>query len=269
MKFSASVIVSTYNSPEFLRQVLHGYLTQTRFPNELIIADDGSTGETAALVKEFAETAPFRVRHVWQEDQGFRAAKVRNEAAKVSSTNYLIFTDGDCIPHPRFIEDHLHIAEPGWFVQGKRMLLSRDVSRTFSYPGLIGLITLCLRGKVSGRHHLLRIPGCTIQKKGLRGIKTCNLALFRSDYFAVNGFNEDFIGWGREDAELASRLFNYGLRRKDPLFLALVFHLWHPENSREKLVQNDKMLAASVRVGNFYCANGLVKDSAGPGERNA
>lgn len=259
MRFSVGIIVSTYNSPGFLRQVLHGYLTQTRFPEELIVADDGSAGETAAVVGEFARTAPFPVRHVWQEDQGFRAAKIRNEAAKASSAGYLVFTDGDCVPHPRFVEDHAKIAQPGWFVQGKRMLLGRDVSAAFSYPGLIGLIALCLRGQVSGRHHLLRIPGLTIEKKGLRGIKTCNLALFRSDYFAVNGSNEDFVGWGREDAELASRLFKYGLRRRDPLFLALVFHLWHPENSRAQLAQNDEILSLTAAGNGFYCTNGIIK----------
>lgn len=263
---TVAIIVSTYNAPGFLRQVLQGYLSQTRFPDQLIVADDGSGSETAAVVADFAGRAPFPVLHVWQEDQGFRAAKVRNEAAKAASADYLVFSDGDCVPHPRFVEDHLRLAAPGWFVQGKRMLLGREVSPEFSYPGWFGLLALCLKGQASGRHHLLRIPGATVEKKGLRGIKTCNLALSRGDYFAVNGSNEDFVGWGREDAELASRLYSYGLRRKDPLFSALVFHLWHPENSRQQLADNDQMLADSVASGKFFCANGLVKDVGSPGK---
>lgn len=259
MRPTTAVIVSTYNAPEYLSIVLNGYLGQSLLPDELIVADDGSAGDTAALVQAFAARASFPVRLVWQEDLGFRAAKIRNEAAKASTAEYLIFTDGDCVPHPRFVEDHAGLAGDGWLVQGKRMLLGKELSRGFSAPGWGRLLLACLKGNASGAHHLLRLPGLVLAKKGLRGVKTCNLALFRRDYFAVNGSNEDFVGWGREDAELVTRLYRYGLKRKDPLFSALVFHLWHAENSRMNLGENDRMLAAAEQGSNFYCANGIVK----------
>ena len=261
MKPSVAVIVSTYNSPAYLLQVLRGYLVQNRLPDELIVADDGSTGETADLVRSFATDAPFPVRHVWQEDLGFRAAKIRNEAAKVATADYLVFTDGDCVPHPRFVEDHAALARKGWFVQGKRMLLGPEASPGFGYPGWTGVLSLCLSKKASGAHHLLRVPGFALKKGGLRGVKTCNLALFRADYLAVNGSNEDFVGWGREDAELVCRLYKFGLKRKDPVFSALVYHLWHRENSREGLARNDEMLDAAQSEGGYFCANGIVKSA--------
>lgn len=255
-----AVIVTTYNAPLYLAKVLDGYITQTRIPDELIVADDGSTAETAEVVAAFAAKANFTVRHVWQEDQGFRAAKIRNEAVKASSADYLLFTDGDCVPHPRYVEDHLRLVEGGWFVQGKRILVKKDVAAGFYFHGATRLLLMCLRGKLSGCHHLLRIPGFALGKKGLRGIKTCNFALSRKDFMAVNGFNEAFVGWGREDAELANRLFKYGLGRKDPLFSAMVFHLWHRENSRDNLAGNDERLDAAVDDEGFFCKNGLLKD---------
>ena len=259
-KLSIGIIVTTYNSPDYLRQVLRGYLRQTMFPEVVVVADDGSTGETAAVVEEIAAVAPFAVRHVWQEDQGFRAARIRNLAAKSCWADYLIFTDGDCVPHPRFVADHARLARDTWFVQGKRMLLDKEVSSDFSYPGWRRLLGLCLRGKASGWHHLLRVPGLALAKRGLRGVKTCNLALFRRHFFAVNGCNEEFVGWGREDAELVARLYKYGLRRRDPLFSALVYHLWHRENSREGLARNDELLESVSRGSGFRCANGITRE---------
>lgn len=260
VKLSVGIIITTYNSPQYLLQVLKGYLLQSVYPEVVVVADDGSTAETAAVVEQFAADAPFAVRHVWQEDLGFRAAKIRNLAAKVCWADYLVFTDGDCVPHPRFVEDHVKLARDLCFVQGKRMLLGEEASKGFSYPGWLGLFWMCLRRKASGWHHLLRLPGAALKSKGLRGVKTCNLALFRRHYFAVNGSNEDFVGWGREDAELVARLYKYGLGRMDAPFSALVFHLGHRENSREQLAQNDEMLAASLNDKGFYCANGIIKE---------
>jgi len=259
-RVSIAVVITTYNSPEYLRRVLEGYRRQTRYPDELIVADDGSTDETNHLVKAFAACAPFKVRHVWHEDRGFRAAKIRNEAVKASSSGYLVFTDGDCIPHPCFIEDHIRLMKTGCFVQGKRMLVSQSISRTFAYSGALNMLRLCLCRHISGCHHLIRLPGYSIKVSGLRGVKTCNLALFRADIEAVNGFNEAFVGWGREDAELVARLYTYGLTRRDSPFSAIVFHLWHPENSRVFLTENDKLLEETIAGINYRCTYGIIEE---------
>jgi glycosyltransferase involved in cell wall biosynthesis len=259
MPVKVSVIVTTYNSPSYLASVLNGYIRQTRLPDELVIADDGSTQETGDIVERFSKSAPFPVFHVWHEDRGFRAAAIRNKAVYASSGNYIVFTDGDCIPSPTFVADHLRLSRKGFFIQGRRMLLSRDVSCKVSEYRLKELFSLALQGGLSGCHHLVRIPGFAVIKNGLRGIKTCNFSLSREDIFAVNGFNEDFAGWGREDAEFAARLFALGLKRRDPLFSAVVLHLWHQENNRENLELNEQLLRLAAESGSYYCTNGLRK----------
>jgi len=256
---TVAVIVSTYNAHEYLAKVLDGYLAQTRPPDELVIGDDGSDHCTAEVVSAFASKAKFPVRHIWHEDLGFRAGKIRNEAVKASSAEYLIFTDGDCVPDRHFVEDHIRIMKTGYFIQGKRMLVSKQASASFGYPALRKLVKMCLKGDVSGCHHLLRIPSLTIHNKGLRGIKACNFALYRKDFLAVNGFDEDFVGWGREDSELAVRLLKYGLKRKDVPFSAMMVHLWHEENVNESMERNEMILAEAIKSPNFYCKNGIYQ----------
>lgn len=258
---SAGVIISTYNSPHYLKRVLDGFLLQQRAPDEVIVADDGSTQETAEVVAQFSKRASFPVLHVWHEDVGFRLAKIRNEAIKASKSDYLIFTDGDCLPHPAFVADHCRAAQPGFFVAGKRMLVSEAASVDFyPYRGLVDLLKTCFSGGLSGWHHLLRLPGVALHKgQRLRGIRGCNLAFFREDLHKVNGFNESFVGWGREDSELVVRLYRLGIVRKDLPFGAGLYHLWHRVNSRASLPENDAILQAALDSPNCTCANGIVK----------
>jgi hypothetical protein len=153
----------------------------------------------------------YPVRYVWHEDTGFRAARIRYEAAKAAESDYLVFTDVDCIPHPHFVADHLGLAEAGHFVQGKRMLVGENASTSFAYSDWLGLLIHCFKSEVSGVHHVLRSQNIVCRSKRVTGTKTCNFALFKKDLVAVNGFNEDFVGWGREDSELVVRwCFIYG-----------------------------------------------------------
>lgn len=258
---SIAVIISTYNSPDYLRRVLEGYGAQRRLPDELIVADDGSTGETATVVEQFAAQVPFVVRHIWHEDQGFRLAGIRNRAIQAATAEYLVFTDGDCIPHPCFLEDHGRAQQAGCFMTGKRMLIGKELSQRFSWQGGAAALIQCLKGQMSGWHHLLRFPWLVVKRHGVKGLRGCNMAAFRSDLMAVNGFNERITGWGREDSELVARLYAYGLSRRELPFAALVFHLWHPENSRSSLSDNDRLLQDALISGQYYCADGIVKAS--------
>lgn len=254
-----AVIVSTYNSKLTLEKVLHGYRMQTVPPAELIVADDGSSDGTDEVVASAAKQSHFPMQYAWQEDLGFRASRIRNEAVKKSDSEYLIFTDGDCVPHPRFIQDHDCIARPQTFVQGRRMLASQRLSLNLTSGSALDAFRISLRGELSGWYHLLPVPGFCVVKKTIKGIKSCNLGVYRKDLFAVNGFNEDFVGWGREDSELAVRLMRYGLVRRDAVFCALVIHLWHEQSSRQSLTRNDKLLESMIRSGCRQCRNGLVK----------
>ncbi|CAH2030478.1 glycosyltransferase family 2 protein [Trichlorobacter ammonificans] len=257
---SLAVIISTYNSPDYLRRVLAAYALQTVYPDELLVADDGSTDETAQVIAEFTAQAPFPVRHVWHEDRGFRLAEIRNRAIAAASADYLVFSDGDCIPHPCFVQDHLRLARTGWFATGKRMLVGRELSPAFCWSGSLEAAKQCLHGSLSGGHHLLRLPWLVHERKGVMGLRGCNMAAYRSDMLAVNGYNEKIVGWGREDSELVARLFAYGLRRREAPFAAIVFHLWHPENSRTNLQENDRLLQEALASGSYRCACGIHKD---------
>ncbi len=256
-----SVIMTTYNRPGALAKVFSGLCRQTALPHEVLIADDGSGPETAALVKKFAGTAPFPVGYVRQADKGFRAAAIRNKAIRRSTGDYLVLLDGDCIPDKCFCADHRRLAQRGFFFQGKRVLIEKRRTPVFRFDDIAttaGKVRLFLSSDIGNRHHLVRLPflpACS--SKSLGGVRSCNLGLFRDDLVAVNGFNEEFVGWGREDSELVVRLYNYGLKRKNHSFMAICYHLWHPENDRSRLSLNDALLGEGVAANDFYCRQGL------------
>ncbi len=258
-----SLIITTYNAPQFLEKILQSIFKQTLLPYEVIIADDGSDERTANLIKKYQQSFPVPLLHVWHEDKGFRAAKIRNEAIKASSGNYIVFLDGDCVPDKNFIFDHVKLAEKGFFVQGKRILLDKQISSKFTIESIDSFfkkLKLFFSPKISNRHHLLRFSFFpAIKNTKLKGIKGCNMGVFKEDLLAVNGFNEDFVGWGREDTEIVVRLYKYGLKRKEHLFRAICFHLWHPPRSKENLNKNDRLLKRSIESDTYLCSNGIIK----------
>jgi glycosyltransferase involved in cell wall biosynthesis len=267
----ASVIISTYNRPSYLERVIEGYLRQSMSPFEIIIADDGSTDETTQRIAALQGSSPVKIRHVWHEDLGFRLAAIRNKAAAASTGEHLIFCDDDSIPSQRLVEDHLRYAEKNCFIQGHRVLLGDAISEVFRIGdgALPKLLQIATAGQAGNMINALRLPVPLIRKsKSMKGIRGCNISLFRSDFFAVNGFNEDFIGWGKEDSELVVRLYKRGLLRKDLKFRACCFHLYHTHYSSDKLERNIKLLEAAQNSDTVYCPNGLDKYLAEPFQLN-
>lgn len=249
-----AVIVTTYNRPDALAAVLAGYLAQDSAPSELIVADDGSTAETRDVIAAHASRAAFPMRHVWQEDLGFRAATARNRALAATRADYILFTDGDCIPPRDFVEQHRRLAEPGYFLSGNRVLLSE----TFTPAALSSRLPLHewsmtqwlparWRGDINRWLPLLRLPDGAWRRNAPErwaGAKTCNLSAWRSDLERINGFDESYSGWGLEDSDLVIRLLHAGVRHKSARFAAPVFHLWHRENDRARLPENQRQLDA-------------------------
>lgn len=257
-----SVIVTTYNNPSFLKKVLDGFFLQTRMPDEVLIADDGSGRDTEEIVQEFRRKASFPVIHVWQEDSGFRLARIRNKAIGRSSGEYIVVIDGDCVINRYFIADHEFLAERGCFIQGKRVLVGKNAVSYFdcihanSFPKLL---KMAVNGSLSNVHHLIRLPfRLTMKDRKLKGIKGCNMSFFRGDIEAVNGYNENFVGWGNEDSELACRLFKYGLTKKVHLFMAVCFHLWHRSNKQVSNGNRQLLLETAASKGH-YCTNGITR----------
>lgn len=254
-----SLIITTYNWEAALEVALRSTLGQTQLPDEIIVADDGSTHKTMELVESLAKESPVPIHHSWQEDKGFRLARSRNRALIKAKGEYIILVDGDVVLEKHFIEDHLKFRRPGYFIQGTRVLLNQSLSnqvltRKRMEPGL------CFRG-VENRKNCLRsnllAQLFSFCGNSLVGVKTCNFAFHKKDAVAVNGFNEEFIGWGREDSEFIVRLLNNGIRRQNMKFNGLVYHLYHPMNDRTRLQTNDQILQQTIDNHMVWCAKGM------------
>lgn len=263
-RMTVSLIITTYNWPKALALVLQSAIEQSRLPDEIIVADDGSTEETAILVQQFTQASPVPVIHAWQEDEGFRAARSRNNAVAKSTGEYLIFVDGDTVLHKAFVADHLRFAERSTFTVGSRVLMSEATTENaflkeafaFSFrrteaDNKLNAVHFPLLSWLYARKRKTPI------EKWIFKVRSCNMAVWRSDYFAVNGFNQDFCGWGREDSEFALRLFKYGLAMKRLKFAAVQYHLYHQENDRDSLSKNDERLKAMISSTDYYCRHGI------------
>jgi glycosyltransferase involved in cell wall biosynthesis len=264
-----SVILTTYKREDALEAVLRGLGRQTDRGFEIIVADDGSGPATRELVERLAGSLDIPLKHVWQEDRGFRAGEARNRGILASRGSYCIFLDADCIPRPHFIGVHRRLAEPGWFVTGNRVLISRALTERIlaeaSEVELWGVKDwIALRGqrKINRLAPLLPLPLGPLRKlrpRAWRGARTCNLAVWRRDLDRVDGFDATYTGWGLEDSDLLIRLLRAGVHRKDGNFATGVLHLWHPESDRSALPDNQCRLDAIERADRVQAIAGLSR----------
>lgn len=245
MATTIGVILSTYDWPAALEAALVSLEDQGYRRFEVVVADDGSERGTARLIERLQGTVGFPLRHVWQEDRGYRLGAARNRAVAASESEYLIFLDGDCVFMPDFLERHARLAEPRFFVKGSRVQMSRTLSQSAlsaRLPVHRWSTRLWLRQRILGNVHrflpFLRLPLGPLRKSASRSwgsSKGCNLAVWRDDFVGVNGFNEEYEGWGEEDIDLALRLIRNGVRRKDGRFAVPVIHHWHEQREHDPL----------------------------------
>jgi len=274
--FDASLLLATYDMPRHLELVLAGLARQDMSPGsfEILICDDGSGAETRAIIDSFKARSPFPVTHLWQDHQGFRKCRILNEALRIARGHTLIFLDGDCIPHPRFISDHVSQQQEGYYLAGRRVELGPWFSATLStndiQKGLLDgpslrLLQSCLKEDSLYFQRSIRVP-TTPAWKWLRGpmklndvpdLKGCNFSLPRSAMEAINGFDEAYEGYGREDTDVEIRLRNLGLRIKSMKGLALQFHVWHPR--RGFTAANESLLEEARQTKRVACAKGIRK----------
>jgi len=254
-----TLIITTYNWPESLLLVIKSIKRQTILPDEVIIADDGSTKETKDLINNFKKDTDLKIVHSWQEDMGFRAARSRNNAIFKSSGDYIVLIDGDTILHTNFVKDHIANAEPRFFVQGSRALLSEKQTKKALAEKIVNFSFFSseLKNRKNAIYSKLLSSIFLSKKNHLHGIKSCNMAFYRKDCININGFNNDFVGWGREDSEFVVRLIHSGVKRKSVRFNAIQFHLWHNENSRISLERNDVILDNAINNRIQWCENGI------------
>jgi glycosyltransferase involved in cell wall biosynthesis len=243
-----SLIVTTYERPDALERVLASIAAQSQPPDELIIADDGSGDATRRVISDFARGCPYSFAYIRQTHEGFRLARLRNLALAAASGDYVVLIDGDMVLHPEFLADHRRNALPGWYCQGLRIPLTETATASvlagasppsFLQPGIAG----------RRRWHALHRPRWQPALRGLGrwllAIKGCNQAFWRDDVLAINGYDEDFVGWGAEDKDLCWRLELAGIRRMGLLAGGIAYHLHHPPADRSCAEQNRQRFSAT------------------------
>jgi glycosyltransferase involved in cell wall biosynthesis len=232
-----SVIVSTYNSPEWLEKVLWGYSAQLHKGFELIIADDGSTDTTKQMIDRMRHETGLSIKHIWQEDKGFRKCRILNLAVLESVFDYVVFTDGDCIPRRDFLEVHAMEAEPNRFLSGGYHKLPMATSKAITKDDILsgqcfdlawlkanGLKASYKNSKLTASRRQARVFN-TLTPTRCR-FKGSNGSAWKKDILAVNGFDET-MAYGGEDREFGVRLANLGVRPKHVRYNAIVIHLDH------------------------------------------
>lgn len=249
-----SVVITTYNRSDALVRVLEGLLRQSDKNFEVIVADDGSTAVHQNALAQSQAALELRVVHVWHPDVGFTASRIRNRGVAAGSGNYIVLMDGDCIPEIDFIARHRSLAQVGYLVNGSRVLLSPELTQdvltgadNVSGRSALYWFIARLQGHANKLSGLFRLPDGRFRVRqtfSWKGIRSCNMGVWRSDFEAVDGFDESFVGWGHEDADFVLRLHNHHVLRKDGYCATEVFHLHHKESARDHESQN----AQTVRM---------------------
>ena len=257
-----SLVITTYNWVQALKLCLESVLAQTVLPKEIIIADDGSKQETIDLIKNFQMSYPnVNIIHSWQEDKGFRAGMSRNRAISKTTGKYVIILDGDLILERHFVQDHIESKEKGCFIQGSRVIMSKEKSQEILNGKILKLPKIMFEKGFKNKLNMIRnkilSKLMTTKDKNLKGIRSCNMSFFNEDLELVNGFEEKIEGWGREDSELALRLFNNNIKKKKLKFKALTYHIFHKENDRSRLKKNDEMLQEAIDNKKMRAEKGL------------
>jgi glycosyltransferase involved in cell wall biosynthesis len=275
MEHRISVIVSTYNQPDYLRRALIALGRQSRSPDEILVADDGSTEETANMVTRFAKGSTVPVRHIWQEDRGFRKTAILNKALMEAAGNYLVFIDGDCIAHPDFIKEHVTGAERGHYLNGSLVRLNQRLTERLTEDSIVSgrafsASWLIRHGYRPDRRFLRLSLGRSLRGKLNEHSPTrlywlgSNSSCFRDDAIAVNGFDNRFT-YGFEDADFGNRMAMRGITAKTVRWTAVVLHLWHkrPWWDQAEWAENRRLMDENQSLGRFRAVNGLAEIRAG------
>jgi glycosyltransferase involved in cell wall biosynthesis len=281
-----SIVVPTYNRPDKLNLCLMSLSKQSTLPDEVLIADDGSGAETLRVIERFKNSTNcrFALKHIWQEDDGFRKPLIINKTVRNATGDYLIFIDGDCIAHKHFIRSHLAYSEADTILGGKRVDLGKRFSeRLLKRQQPINKLTIELiwDSIINDSRKIeesLQIHNPFLRKLLDRdriyddGIWGCNFSIHRELFYAINGCDEDFLDGSIEDNDLGIRVINYGGKVKSVRALAIVFHLWHPTSwsfSNEKYLFNKRILEKRIQLGEARCRNGIMKGNADSREMDA
>jgi len=270
-KPTTSVIFSTYNSVAWLEKVLWGFEQQTDRDFEIIIADDGSANETKDFIKAYQLNSKLKIKHLWHEDSGFQKCVILNKAVCEAAGDYIIFTDGDCIPRWDFVEEHRKNARIGYFLSGGYFKLPMSCSEAITQNDVINGNAFDIDWLTS-QGYPAKGKRLRLTAKGLLA-KVCNLLIptkktwnghnasgWKSDIFAVNGFDER-MQYGGEDCEMGERMKNLGVRVKRVRYSAVCVHLDHERGylNEAMLQKNGEILKHTKDTNNTYTLFGIVR----------
>lgn len=263
------VIISTYNNPQWLKLTLTGYESQTVMADEVIVADDGSGEETRQLVESFSGRLP--IKHVWHADRGFQKSEILNKAIKAAESDYLIFTDQDCIPRADLVETHKRMARKGTYLSGGYFKLTMPVSTQLTGEhvagGMIFSPMWLLRHGQPFSYKLSKLTRSRIMSSILNALtprpKTfngCNSSCWREDAIKVNGFDED-MHYGGQDYEFGLRLKNSRVKPTQIAYSTVALHLDHarPYKNAEGVAANKQRIKMTEKEGKTWTNNGIVK----------
>ncbi len=268
MSFACTLVVAVYKRPEYLRMIFAACARQTFSDFEVVISDDGSGSDITAVVEEGRSQYGLSVQHLWHEDSGWRKNTMLNKAILAARSDYLVFIDGDCLPHSKFLADHMTAEEEGYYLCGRRVETSkrwstrlrlRDVERGTFERVTAGLWCDGLCGRAKRVEDGLRFESPWVRNilhGSGRGMLGSNFSVHRAALIAINGFDEAYDGPGcGEDSDVELRLGLYGLRPRSLRHLAIQMHLYHPRTEVPQRCLD--RFAALQRDPQLRCLRGL------------
>lgn len=254
-----SVVISTYNHPEWLQKVLWSYECQTYKNFELVIADDGSDETTKKCIDNFVKQVDFIVKHVWHKDDGFQKSKILNKALLNCTSDYVLFTDGDCIARADFLETHIHHRAPGFILSGGYFKLPMNISQDISKDEIVSqrcfdIDWLKLKGlKTSFKNNKITASGnfskfLNAFTPTIASWNGHNASGWKKDLLAVNGFDER-MQYGGQDRELGERMFNNGIKSKQIRYSAICLHLDHSRGyMKPEMISKNKAIRETTKT---------------------
>ncbi len=263
----ASVIISYYKNLTNLELVLMALQQQTAIGDfEVIIAEDDNAAETVSFIDRKQNIFSFPVKHVWQEDKGFRKCRILNQALLATSTDFIIFLDGDCIPHHKLVKQYILNKKNAGALYGRRVMLSEKLSAKLLQTKNLSLLNFfsMLSGgckRIEEGLYMPWIAGLFKEKKTAR-LLGCNMGISKEALLAINGFDEDYTApGGGEDSDIEWRLEGMGYSGFSAMkFKAIVYHTWHQERFTEEAGKKSyAILLAKMKQGFFVCKNGIKK----------
>lgn len=257
------LIITTYNWPEALELSLKSIVRQTKQPDEVIIADDGSRKETRDLINSFKGKIK-NLRHAWHEDTGYQRAKIINKSIEMCESDFIVTTDQDCILDKNFILDYSLQAEKGFYVSGYRINMRESVTKKLvKGKRLHNFLETFFETKWNIKHQVRAQFMWNRTTRYISGSSNgtygCNMGFFKEDVIAINGYNEDFIGWGPEDSEMTQRLMNNGIGWKRVYYSAILYHMHHPVLCRKNADFNIMLLKKALQEKIIFVPNGILK----------